>query len=318
MPFKEIYAVNFANFNLHPHLNLYNWPDMQVLATPATQPPLQSDWAGTTFFITRGPVLNPVPPTSMHSAFVIPPADSLPIESRLLLRATFDKPMAEGFDADGNLHPIPSFGTGPDHGPLGGEFEEPGKSVAIEPDHNTGTNLSASQLTVPEPWAVILNVGVNGDFSTATTVFVSCQFHRRGPTGVRLNTPSGLQIDQSDYLESPLNYKSYQGGLIAPGDDRWIQPPLFSFAHSFSGFGANQDEILHTAGSGFLKLTRIWPPELRDHRIYSTEALTDDSANVIASIGAVGISIITNTGIGQLSVRLRSFSVSINDPLPEP
>jgi hypothetical protein len=315
MPFKEIYAVSFEYHNLHPNLNLYNWPDMQEIATPANQAQSQADWAGTTFLITRGPVIDPVPPTAMSSVFVIPPADSLPIESRLLLRATFDKPMAEFFDADGNLHPVPSLGTGPDHGPLGGEFEEPGKSVAIEPEPNTAPAIPASQLT-PEPWAVVLNAGVDGNFLTATTVFVSCQFHRRGPSGVRLNTPGSLQNDQANYLESPLNYKSYQGGLIAPRDDRWIQPPLFSLAHSFCGIGANQSEILHTSGSGFLKLTRIWPPELRDHRIYSCKSLTDDSANMITSIGAVGISIVTNSGIGRLSARFRSFSVSINDPLP--
>jgi len=30
MPFLETYAVNLAGGNLHPHLNLRNWPDLQL------------------------------------------------------------------------------------------------------------------------------------------------------------------------------------------------------------------------------------------------------------------------------------------------
>ena len=316
MPFKEIYAVSFENLNLHPHLNLLNWPDMQLMVTPDSQGEWLPHWAGTTLRITRGPVVDATTPAVKNNAFVVPPVGSLPIESRLLLRATFDSPLAEGFDSDGNLHPIPSFGTGSDHGPLGGEFEDPGKSVVIDPDPNAAPAIPASQLSIPEPWAVALNIGVDGNFLSDTTLHMTCQFNRRPPTGVRLNTPSGLQTDQANYLESPLNYKSYQGGLISPFDDRWIQPPVFSLAHSFCGIAGNDGEILHTSGSGFLKLTRIWPPELRDHRVYSSRSLTDDTEDIITSIGALGVTVATNTGVGRMSARLRSFSVWINEPLP--
>jgi hypothetical protein len=320
MPFKEIYAVSFENGNLHPHLNVNDWDDMQRSpATPDNQAEWLPHWAGTTFRITRGPVVADDTPDAKNSVFVVPPAGSLSIESRVLLRATFDSPLAEGFDTNGNLHPIPSFGSGPDHGPLGGEFEEPGKSVVIPGDPNSAPALPASQLSITEPWAVTLNVGVDGDFIPDTTVHLTCQFNRRAPSGVRVNTPSALEnnlpTEQADYLESPLNYSSYQGGLIAPGDDRWIQPPVFSLAHSFCGVGANANDIRHTSGTGFLKLTRISPPELRDHRVYTSSSLIHDGTSEIRSIGALGISVVTGSGVGRLSARLRSFSVSINNPL---
>ncbi|HSE41969.1 MAG TPA: hypothetical protein VLH08_14490, partial [Acidobacteriota bacterium] len=141
-------------------------------------------------------------------------------------------------------------------------------------------------------------------------------FNRLAPTGVRLNTPFSLQSDQPAYLESPLNYKSYQGGLLAPYDDRWIAPPILSLAHSFCGIGAN--DIAHTSGCGFLKLTRIWPPELRDHRVYSSNTLIHQGSAAITSVGALGVSIATLRGEGRVSARLRSFSVSINHALPQP
>ncbi|HSE40821.1 MAG TPA: hypothetical protein VLH08_08650, partial [Acidobacteriota bacterium] len=179
MPFKEIYAVNFANGNLDPFSNLNNWPSMELsMATPANQAKWIPDWAGIMFQITRGPNTDNDTPPAISSVFVVPPVGSLSIESRILLRATFDKPLAEGFDPDNNLHPIPSFGTGPDHGPLGGEFEEPGKSVVIESDPNISPALPASQLTIPEPWVVALNIGVDGLFIPDATAIVTCQFNR--------------------------------------------------------------------------------------------------------------------------------------------
>jgi len=275
MPFKPTYFVKFAHGNLTPNLKPKGWPGMTLSA------PTQSDPYGLRFKITR----LPSDPPQRQSVYVVPPYD-LPIETRLLLRVTFDLPYAEGFS---------------DHGPFSGETELPGSLALVDP----------SSPTVPEPWAVALSVSTENHLASARNASTTCQFHHLH--GLRLNT-TGLQVDQAAGLEGPpIDYDKYLG--VDDADGAHKPPTIFILEHSFCGQGAAT--IGHTAGTGFLKISR-GGSSLNDHRVYSSTTLTNPSAGPIR---ALGISLSTLVGVGQMSVRLRSFGVWFNPrvyPGPRP
>ena len=263
MPFVETYAVKFSTGNLLPHVNVNNWPDME-LSTPTDSTP---DSSGLTLEISRQP---PDDPGKRNSVFVVPPG-GVPLDSRLLMRLTFDRPRA-----------IPQ-----------------------------GVLLPG--VLPPEPWAVALHVSPANDLLGDRMVHVTCQFNRRFD-GVRLNTPTGLQTDQAGLLESPLDFDRYQGGpmVLPDGTVEVVEPPIFTLEHSFCGRDTAANK--HVVGSGRLAIARTSQPEVRDHRVYSSDALRH-AGPPVSSIGALGVSLGTIDGIGTMKVRLRTFSVWFNASL---
>lgn len=181
-PFVEAYSVDFANGNRHPHVNLNGWPDMDFSpVTDADHAQRVSDPEGIVLALTRDWLARK---TALNSVYVKLPASgkqSVLLESRLLMRVTFDVPQAKG------LQSPPAHGSTP----------EPW-AVAL--------NVSPVD-AIPPPITVPATQMVN----------VTCQFHRKDQlSGVRLNTPGALQPDGPAHLESPLNYGDYQASSIAP------------------------------------------------------------------------------------------------------
>jgi hypothetical protein len=146
-------------------------------------------------------------------------------------------------------------------------------------------------------------------------VHVTCQFNRQFD-GVRLNTPTGLQTDQAGLLESPLDFDRYQGGpvVLPDGTQKVVEPPIFTLEHSFCGRDAAANK--HVVGGGRLAIARTWLPEVRDHRVYSSDALRR-AGPPVSSVGALGVSLGTLKGVGTMRVRLRTFSVWFNASLSE-
>lgn len=314
MPFVETYAVNFSNGNIHPHLDLNGWSDMQLFPpTPDEFADRFPDSSGYTFTITRNLTV-PADVPARNNAYLVPVG--LPLDARLFMRVTFDLPRAEGFFLF-------------EHGPLGDEFEpiDEGSSAVrgrfadeIEPPGGLSSGLGpiGGKFSVPEPWAVVLNVSPTGDLLSDWMVNLTCQFNRNPQfNGVRLNTPTiqdigALQTDKAAPLESPLDYGIYQGGYMAfpNGTDGVVDPPIFSLEHSFCGWNAEANK--HTPGSGSLKILRTWQSDVQDHRVFSNNALPSFPGQV-ESIGALGVSLVTLSGYGRMSVRLRTFSIWMNE-----
>jgi hypothetical protein len=157
------------------------------------------------------------------------------------------------------------------------EFDRPlGKPAA-----NGGT---------PEPWAVALNVKF-GDESFVVNepmVAVTGQFNRQFD-GVRLNTPGHQEGDQAAVLVTPLDYAH-------------LSPGRFVLEHHFCGRRAAGR---YSIGYGTLS---IGPPIRKDdQRVCSNIGL---SSGQQTWIGALGVTVVTLTGSGEISARLRSFSLA--------
>jgi hypothetical protein len=284
MPAIETYAVRFANGNLTPHLNLNGWPEM----TNATEARAgsSSDAAGRILTCTRKAEEKRVE----NRVELRPPTGAISLANRLFLRATFDLPGAQRHDRD----------------------------------HRDVS---------PEPWAVSLYLRGGGRGRVESqTITVTCQFHR-GYNGVRLNTPSPSALqqnptDQSIPLDSPLDYARYQppelvqvvAGLnfLIPME-RFFPAPLFTLTHSFCGWGVADHR--HNPGSAALSMRDWKGSERKDHRDYSSSLFStagDTLLERISFIEAVGISLVTASGIGDISVRARSFSLSFNHSAETP
>lgn len=93
MPFSEVYAVNFANGNFLPHVNLMSWPAMQRFPAADTQDVQQvADPDGLVLKISR---TNPASAAVLNSVLVAPPGGLTP-GVRIMTRVTFDLPFAAG------------------------------------------------------------------------------------------------------------------------------------------------------------------------------------------------------------------------------
>ena len=144
----------------------------------------------------------------------------------------------------------------------------------------------------PEPWAVALNVKLGNEtyVDNEAMVPVTCQFQ---PFGVRLNTPAHLEGDQPTPLLTPLDYGSMTS-------DRFVME------HHFCGMNTTRG---HSIGFGSLT---VGPPgqadKPTDQRVYSSNRLSCGRPQ--AWIGALGAALATVQGAGQISVRLRNFSIS--------
>lgn len=162
--------------------------------------------------------------------------------------------------------------------------------MQLEFDRPEGVPPSPPSAGVPEPWAVALNVKFgNENFVAAEPMIpVTCQFNRQF-NGVRLNTPGSQQTDPAAILVGPLNYSQ-------------LTPVRFFLEHYFCGKNAVGK---HSIGYGMLS---VGPPIKRnDQRAYSNTAL---SGGQQSWIGALGVTLVTLTGFGQIKVRLRNFTIS--------
>jgi len=164
-----------------------------------------------------------------------------------------------------------------------------------------------------QAWAVLANLRIdrNIDSPTMQQVNVTSQFVKgtvgTSPVvidGVRLNTPGSLQqIDQALRLDGPLNYARYQ--------PRWFIPaPTFVLDHAFCGYAAAANG--HTPGSGELRIRWPFGIEQRDQRVYSSDKMPLASGT---TIGAVGVSVMTMSGVGTFGARVRSFRLSLDRQL---
>jgi hypothetical protein len=172
----------------------------------------------------------------------------------------------------------------------------------------------------PEPWAVSLNVkGGDGTLlAQKGVVHLTCQFNRIY-NGVRLNTPSGMEqsdFDQPIPIDSPLDYVRYQSQLPSwlegLGLDWLFAAPVFTLEHSFCGWGALDNR--HNAGAGSLTMRKANGAEKKDHRVYSSKAKIDAPLNTQdePTVQSIGISVLTSSGVGRISARIRTFSLSFN------
>jgi hypothetical protein len=91
MAFVKVYAVDFANFNLQPHVNTKGWRNL--IHWPSS-PGDQSDSHGLTARVTRD---GSSPGVGAMNNFYIPFSehDALSLNSRILLRVDFDLPRGE-------------------------------------------------------------------------------------------------------------------------------------------------------------------------------------------------------------------------------
>jgi hypothetical protein len=159
-------------------------------------------------------------------------------------------------------------------------------TTAVEFDGPEGLPSGSDR---PEPWAVALQVKFgNEDFvPNEPSVNVTCQFR---PDGTRLNTPAGLQGDQAATLITPLDYAA-------------LSPGVFTLEHHFCGVNAAGK---HSVGFGALT---VGPPiRESDVRAYSNAGLSGGEQDWI---GALGVTITNIPRVGEIRVRLRSFSVSV-------
>lgn len=158
----------------------------------------------------------------------------------------------------------------------------------------------------PAPWAVALFVSGKG-FSRRKSAIVTCQFNAY-MGGVRINTPNALQRD----------LQAVMAPLPTDSDAR-----LYTLEHSFGGW--RSPEPRYTPGSGSLWISGGL--QHHDHRVYSSNALfgpaISPSRGVTAGLTAVrsfrtlGVSLATDNALGHMSVRLRSFSLSLGTALSD-
>jgi hypothetical protein len=127
---------------------------------------------------------------------------------------------------------------------------------------------------------------------------VTCQFNNVAALhGIRLNAPGNLQGDPSIPLVSPFDYADF-----------W--PPnatnIFTLEQAYCGVKSSAPPAAngYVVGSGALSIG-----DQRDQRVFSNKDFS--AAGAQTYIDALGITLVTQVGVGQIMVRLRSFSVSI-------
>ena len=253
MPTALVYSVDFSHGNLVPSLDTKGWGAMQVgNSGPGFYPEHYSDAHGLTLSIYRAPT-TPSNQDASHTVYVLPGRNVLPVATRLLLHAEFDRPWAQQ-----NYVPL---------NPVNHPPSQPNTTPA----------------------------GVN-DAPSDKRIGATCQFNA-AVNGVRLNTPDNAQKDPSTPLESPLDYSKFWPGSANS---------VFTLEHTFCGVrsAAPPAGIGYSVGSGALEIGQN-----NDQRVFSNEAFS--AAGAQTWIDALGIGLATVTGVGQIMIRLRNFSVSI-------
>ena len=293
MPADKIYSVDFANGNLTPSVDKLSWGQMHLgQSAPQTGHTFNSDAdsEGRGLRISRasgsGPFIS-------NSVYVIPSSLQPPTSS---LAAPTSSAYAGAVGELLGGHPLGTRLI------LRVEFDSPHASPFPHPEKIDPLK--------PEAWAVVLKLKISrspNDAQPDAVVAVTCQFNNKdnpnGVEGARLNTPGAQQGGRVEPLDTPLDYAKYHGP----------SPTLFVLEHAFCGIQAGlapvpatttpNAPIGHSAGCGFLDIGGK-----KDLRVFSSTGL---SKIATASIGALGVAVITLTGVGKISVRLRRFSVAI-------
>jgi hypothetical protein len=172
------------------------------------------------------------------------------------------------------------------------EFDQAGAHLQYVPQpSNTVPPPPPPGSPTPEPWAVALVVkfGNETQVNGEPVVPVTTQFNRQ-VNGARLNTPFNEQGDQSPVLLTPLDYVA---------NPQYV----YEMEHSFCGINAANGRSF---GDG--RLTIGPPGVLRDQRVYSNTSL---STGQQGWIGALGVTLVTLSGTGQIKVRVRKFAISL-------
>jgi hypothetical protein len=181
--------------------------------------------------------------------------------------------------------------------------------VTFDLPHATGGDGSS---VFTQAWAVSANLRIDRDVDNridqqlnVTSQFVSGSSSGVTIEGVRLNTPGSLQqqVDQASRLDGPLDYARYAPIRLFPGFE--LPGATFVLDHAFCGYAAATNG--HTPGSGKLRIRWFFGAEKRDQRVYSSmELMKVQPWPAGSTIGAVGVSIATLTGVGTFGARVRS------------
>ena len=180
------------------------------------------------------------------------------------------------------------------------EFDRPWAQlnyVALTPTNHQTQDSNTTQ--AGSPWAVGIGpkFGTVNDTPADKRIPVTCQFNNATSNGVRLNTPGHLQGDMSTPLDTPLDYANY-----------WPANPtnLFTLEQAYCGLKSSAAPAGngYAVGSGALTIGNR-----HDQRVFSNPAFSGAGAQTF--IDALGVTLVTQQGIGQIQVRLRSFAVSI-------
>lgn len=194
----------------------------------------------------------------------------LPLTSKLLLRLEFERPWARS-----DCLPVPA------------------NPRAIRP-HPGKSDRRTSVVAIQEPWAVALNVksGTANEVAGEPGVGTSCQFNS---TGIRNNVPGAVESAMFKMIPNvvtPLDYQAWSplGGV----------PASFSLELYFDGETGASSSL----SSGTASLT-VGKADVK--RVFTHSGMYQGgSAHPISAIGA---SIATVTGVGQIMARLLSFAV---------
>ena len=179
------------------------------------------------------------------------------------------------------------------------EFDRPWAQQNYAPLTPTNNQTLGSNTTqAGSPWAVALGpkFGALNDTSTDKRIVVTCQFNRTA-NGVRLNSPGHLQGDMSIPLDSPLDYSNYWPANTTN---------LFTLEQAYCGLksAAAPGGNGYAVGCGALSIGNK-----RDQRVFSNAGFSGAGAQTW--IDALGITLVTQMGVGQIVVRLRTFAVLI-------
>jgi hypothetical protein len=180
------------------------------------------------------------------------------------------------------------------------EFDRPWAQQNYVPLSPTNNQTQGSNTTTAgSPWAVGIGPkfgGVN-DLPADKRIPVTCQFNNTSGNGVRLNTPGHMQLDMSTPLATPLDYSNYWPANATN---------LFTLEQAYCGLNsaAPPAGTGYVVGSGALTIG-----SKHDQRVFSNPAFSGAGAQ--PNIDALGITLVTQKGIGQIQVRLRNFSISI-------
>lgn len=181
------------------------------------------------------------------------------------------------------------------------EFDRPWAQQNYVPLSPTNNQTQGSNTTTAgAPWAVGIGPkfgGVN-DLPADKRIPVTCQFNNVTGNGVRLNTPGHLQgNDMSTPLDSPLDYSNYWPANTTN---------MFSLEQAYCGLNS----MALPAGNGYVVGSgALTIGNKHDQRVFTNAAFS--TAGAQANIDALGVTLVTQKGVGQIQIRLRSFSVAI-------
>jgi len=281
MPSSRVYFVDFAGGNRSPVIDVFTWGAMiQVGSTFGTLTDSgQGDPEGFVLSAFRPSAATTNDPDVSNSVYVIPTANKLPVESRLLMSLSFDRPSSEMISGDAKS---------PEPWAVGAKIKKFANSVdTSKPD---------------EP-----------------TIAVTCQFRSTGVrlnTPLALQTDNSRTATD---LDSPLDYGRYEAPQVMDPDappsgpsspTRFVLQFLFCGVQAVPNPSSTRHPLGYAVGWGLLSIgTKTDQRVLSHDSLWSnTEPPIDLSA--VHTIGAFGASVVTQ-GHGTVRARLRTFAVDL-------